>query len=84
MSTMATVDNLIDLTTRSWRVSMIDHVFLPHEAEVIKSIPLSNKVVQDIQIWAYTSIGEYSVKSAYKMIQTQHLRSSHGQSSNHS
>ncbi|XP_075654730.1 uncharacterized protein LOC142624883 [Castanea sativa] len=63
---------------------MIDHVFLPHEAEVIKSIPLSNRPVQDIQIWAFTNTGEYSVKSAYKMIQTQHLRSSHGQSSNHS
>ena len=80
MSTMATVDNLIDPITRSWHVSMIDHVFLPHEAEVIKSIPLSNRAVQDIQTWAYTNTGEYSVKSAYKMIQTQQLRSSHGQS----
>lgn len=84
MSTMATMDNLIDPTTRSWRVSMIDHVFLPHEAEVIKSIPLSNRAVQDIQIWAYKSTSEYSVKIAYRIIQTQHLRSSHGQSSNHS
>ena len=57
---------------------MIDHVFHPHEAEIIKSIPLSNRAVQDIQIWAYTNTGEYSVKSAYKMIQTQQLRSSHG------
>ena len=29
---------------------MIDHVFLPHEAEIIKSILLSNRAVQDIQI----------------------------------
>ena len=84
MSTMATVDNLIDPTTRSWRVPMIDHVFLPHEVEIIKSIPLSNRAVQGIQIWAYTNTGEYLVTSAYKMIQTQQLRSSHGQSSNHS
>ena len=68
----------------SWLVSMIDHVFLPHEAEVIKSIPLSNKAVQDIQTWAYTNTCEYSIKSAYKMIQTQQLRPSHGQSSNYS
>ena len=79
MSTMATVDNLIDPTIRSWRVSMIDHIFLPHEAEVIKYIPLSNRAVQDIQIWAYTNTGEYSIKSAYKMIQTQQLRSLLGQ-----
>ena len=84
MSSMATVDNLIDPITRSWCVSMIDHVFLPYEVEVIKSIPLSNRAVQDIQIWAYTNTGEYSVKSAYKMIQTQQLRSSRGQSSNYS
>ena len=44
MSKMATVDNHIDPITRSWHVSMIDHVFLPHEAEVIKSIPLSNRI----------------------------------------
>ena len=81
---MATVDNLIDPITRSWRVSMIDHVILPHEAEVIKSIPLSNRAVQDIRTWTYTNMGEYSVKSAYKMIQTQQLRSSRGQSSNYS
>ena len=55
---------------------MIDHVFLPHEAEAIKSIPLSNRAMQDIQTWAYTNTGEYLVKSAYKMIQTQQLRSS--------
>ena len=78
------MDNLIDPIIRSWRVSMIDLVFLPHEAEVIKSIPLSNKAMQDIQTWAYTNMGEYSVKSAYKMIQTQQLRSSHSQSSNYS
>ena len=84
MSTMATVDNLIDPTTRSWRVPMIDHVFLPYEAEIIKSIPLSNRAVQGIQIWAYTNTGEYLVTNAYKMIQTQQLRSSHVQSSNHS
>ena len=81
---MATVDNLIDPIPRSWRVSMIDHVFLPHEAEVIKSIPLSNRAMQGIQTWAYTNTDEYSVKSAYKMIQTQQLSSSHGQSSNYS
>ena len=84
MSTMAIVDNLINPITRSWRVSMIDRVFLPREVEVIKFIPLSNRTVQDIQTWAYTNTGEYSVKSAYKMIQTQQLRSSHGQSSNYS
>ena len=84
MSTIATMDNLIDPITRSWCVSMIDHVFLPHEDEVIKSISLSNGAVQDIQTWAYTKMGEYLGKSAYKMIQTQQLRSFHDQSSNYS
>nr|POE46791.1 hypothetical protein CFP56_42823 [Quercus suber] len=70
MSTMAMLDNLIDPTTRSWRVSKIDHVFLPHEVEVIKSIPLSNRVVQDIQTWACTNTGGKKEKADWQVAAT--------------
>jgi len=43
-------------------------MFLPHEAKVIKSITLSDRARQDIQAWTYTSMGQFSVKSAYKII----------------
>ena len=83
MSTIETMDNLIDSSTRSWWVSLIDQMFLPHEAKVIKSITLSDRAGQDIQAWTYTSMGQFSVKNAYKIIWNQQLSSSHGQSSNH-
>ena len=49
LPTMEIVDKLIDPTTRSWQASLNDQIFLPHEAEVIKSIPLSDRLVHDIQ-----------------------------------
>lgn len=83
MSTIEIVDDLIDSSIRSWLVSLIDQMFLPHEAKVIKSIPLCERAGQDTQAWTYTSMGQFSVKSAYKNIRTQQLSSSHGQSLDH-
>lgn len=83
MSTIEIVDDLIDSSIRSWLVSLIDQMFLPHEAKVIKSIPLCERAGQDTQAWTCTSMGQFSVKSTYKNIRTQQLSSSHGQSLDH-
>ena len=40
-------------------------LFLPHEAKVIKSIPLSMHLPADKQVWACCSIGVFTVRSAY-------------------
>ena len=33
---------LIDQSTRSWKLDMVDHVFVEANADAIKSIPLSS------------------------------------------
>ena len=35
------VSELIDKENASWKLEVVDALFLPHEIEVIKSIPLS-------------------------------------------
>ena len=58
------VSDLIDSSSASWKVSVIDVLFLPHEAELIKSIPLSPRLPEDKLIWALSSNGQFSVRSA--------------------
>ena len=32
---------IIDQDSHKWRADLIDHIFLPHDAKLIKGIPLS-------------------------------------------
>lgn len=43
------------------------NVFLPHEAELICGIALSVNLPEDKQVWAPTTSGLFSVRSAYKI-----------------
>ena len=44
---------------------MVDALFLPHKAKVIKSIPLSVHLSTDKQVWACSSNGVFTERSAY-------------------
>ena len=44
----ATVDCLINPDTRSWNHEMIDGIFIPLEADLIKKILLSKNVVANL------------------------------------
>lgn len=59
------VSELIDKENASWKSEVVDALFLPHEAEVIKSIPLSVHLLMDKQVWACSSNGVFTVRSAY-------------------
>ena len=59
------VGELIDKEEASWKVVAVDSVFLLHEAEVIKAIPISSNLLEDKQIWAWSTNGAFSVKNAY-------------------
>ena len=51
------VSELIDPASASWKSNVIDTLFLPHEAKIIKSIPLSVRLPEDKLIWAMSSNG---------------------------
>ena len=59
------VCDLIDRDKACWKMQAIDALFLPHEAEEIKKIPLSNRLPTDKQIWACSPNGLFTVCSAY-------------------
>ena len=50
---------------------MIDGLFSPQEAELIKSIPLSRCAAEDTLFWPFTSNGVYSSKSRYRFLKAE-------------
>jgi hypothetical protein len=62
----ARVCDLIDDDSRLWKSSLIDSIFLPLEAEQIKSIPL-HPSRHDSMVWSGTPNGQFSTCSAYQL-----------------
>ena len=46
------VGELINKEEASWKADVIDALFMPHEAEDIKAIPISSHLAKDKMIWA--------------------------------
>ena len=61
------VCELIMPESDSWNSEVIDALFYPHEAEVIKGLPLSARCPSVKIIWAASSNGLFSVRSAYSL-----------------
>ena len=67
---------LIDKEKWCWLQEAIDNIFIPHEAAVIKSIPLSFCDCDDKMFWPYSPEGKYTVSSAYRLLMEEELRKS--------
>ena len=78
------VSELINFETASWKSVVLDVLFLPHEAEAIKSIPLSSWLPNDKLIWAASLNGLFSVRSAYQLAVKHFYPTNYGASSNNS
>ena len=50
-------------------ITKVRSTFLPHEAEVVLGIPVSFRLLEDSIIWAWTTSGKFTVKSAYVVAQ---------------
>lgn len=61
------VSDLIDVDRKSSNMDLLKQVFLPFEVKNIGRIPLSTRLPEDRQIWAETSNGYFSIRSAYKI-----------------
>lgn len=64
----ATMDLLIDAETRTWNEELVDGLFAPEEAELIKRIPLARGSAEDILFWPHSSNGRYSCKTGYRFL----------------
>uniref|UniRef100_A0A2N9GYK3 Reverse transcriptase domain-containing protein n=1 Tax=Fagus sylvatica TaxID=28930 RepID=A0A2N9GYK3_FAGSY len=63
-----TVDQLIIKPKMEWDTTLIDKLFLPYDAEAIKSIPLSERAPPDRFYWPGTAHGLYTVRSGYQAL----------------
>jgi hypothetical protein len=63
------VECLIDPHTRQWKRDTINSCFSGHESKQIISIPISQSLPPDKYIWHCEKDGEYSVRSAYHLLQ---------------
>ena len=64
----ATIDKLIKEDSRTWDDVVIDGLFVPEEADIIKSIPLSRFPTEDKLYWPWTQTGKYNCKSGYRFL----------------
>ena len=63
-----TVSSLIDPSTSQWHTDLANGLFVEEDAELIKKIPMSKKVTEDVLYWPFMSNGEYSNKSGYRFL----------------
>ena len=63
-----TVASLIDPITRRWNEELVDGLFVPEDAELIKKIPLSRNAAEDNLYWSYSPSRNYLCKSGYRFL----------------
>ncbi|MBA0729448.1 hypothetical protein Golax_025722 [Gossypium laxum] len=63
------VKQLIDSNSRSWNAELINNTFTKADAERILRIPLARSPHEDFRIWGGEKSGEFTVRSAYQLLQ---------------
>lgn len=62
------VFELIDHTSATWNMERVEEVFIPIDVQVILSIPLCTRNINDCWVWNFEKNGKLSVRSAYQMM----------------
>ncbi|MBA0786949.1 hypothetical protein Gotri_026680, partial [Gossypium trilobum] len=62
------VSELIDTCNRRWKIEMVKDTFQPDIVEKVLKIPLAETEHDDFQVWRGEPTGEFSVRSAYKLL----------------
>lgn len=65
------VSSLFSMENYSWDIDLVEDVFDSRDASIILSIPI-DKEVDDSWYWGNDKFGDYSVKSAYLLLEGEH------------
>lgn len=72
-SAQSTVSALIDPQTSAWHKELVLQIFIPADVHSILNIPLSVRLPHDRIAWVYTPKGQFTVRSAYKLVVVENL-----------
>ncbi|XP_075636979.1 uncharacterized protein LOC142609287 [Castanea sativa] len=64
----ATVYCLIDENSRQWNSKLVDGIFIPGEAELVKKIPIARIEIEDSLFWPFSANGHYNCKLGYRFL----------------
>ena len=78
------VSELISHDVAAWKTQVIDTIFLPNEADLIKSIPPSSHLPKDKLVWAAIPNDLFIVQSAYRLAMEESRSSNRASSSDSS
>ncbi|KAG4163096.1 hypothetical protein ERO13_D01G150225v2, partial [Gossypium hirsutum] len=67
------VADIIERDSRQWNEGLIHNTFSKIDAERILRIPLVRIAHEDFQVWKGEVSGDYSVRSAYKLLLQQSM-----------
>lgn len=70
VSNLVLVDELIDSHAREWKIELVTNTFDSVDAERILRIPLARDSHDDELVWSGEPLGDFSIRSAYKLLQT--------------
>lgn len=59
------VENLLDMNRGGRDIEKVSGTFLHHKAEVILGMPISSRLPEDSQSWAWTKNSAFSIRNAY-------------------
>ena len=62
------VSDLINNTTASWNIQLLQATFIPIDVQTILRIPLCTRNILDFWAWHFEKHGSFSIKSAYNML----------------
>ena len=79
----ATMEGLIDKSTRTWNATMVDGIFAPQEVEEIKNILLARKETKDTLYCPGEQDGRYSCKTGYRFLKEDVVRFPVTENQNH-
>lgn len=68
------VNDLMQIGKREWDVDIIEDLFNSRDKSLIYSIPLGDYVSKDDWYWWWEKEGSFTVKSAYKYLQSSNGR----------
>jgi hypothetical protein len=67
LANVVLVSDLFLANKKMWNHERLQENFIPSDMDVILKIPLTIRLMHDIEAWAYERNGCYSVRSAYRL-----------------